>query len=226
VAGDPARAPTTPGGGAPTRPLVFATRNRGKLVELIELLRGAPTEIISVADAAARLGRELPDVVEDADTFAGNAAKKAREVAALTGWPALADDSGLEVDALAGAPGVYSARYAGLHGDDAANNARLLRELRDVPADRRTARFRSSLAVADPAGPLADALLTADGVCEGVILAAPRGTGGFGYDPLFYSPELGATFAEAGLGPKGHVSHRARAMAALAPRLLAYLATL
>ena len=208
------------------RPLVFATRNRGKLVELIELLAGAPVEVISVVDAAARLGRDLADVVEDADTFAGNAAKKAREVALATGWPALADDSGLEVDALGGAPGVHSARSAGSHGDDAATYARLLAALAGVPAERRTARFRSSLAVADPAGPLAERLLTADGVCEGLILDAPRGAGGFGYDPLFYAPDLGATFAEAGTGPKGHVSHRARAMATLAPGLLAYLRAL
>ena len=207
------------------RPLVFATRNRGKLVELIELLAGAPVEVLSVVDAAARLGRDLADVVEDADSFAGNAAKKAREVALATGWPALADDSGLEVDALSGAPGVHSARYAGQHGDDLANNARLLAALAGVPAAARTARFRSSLAVADPAGSLGDGLLNADGVCEGLILDAPRGAGGFGYDPLFFSPELGVTFAEAGTGPKGHVSHRARAMAGLAPRLLAYLAS-
>ncbi len=205
------------------RPLVFATRNHGKLVELRELLAGAPVEVLSIADAIARLGRDLPEVVEDADSFVGNAAKKAREIAAATGWPALADDSGLEVDALGGAPGVYSARYAGGHGDDAGNNRKLLAELAAVPAAARTARFHSALAVADPAGPLGDELLIADGRCEGVILEAPRGTGGFGYDPLFYCPELGATFAEAGLGPKGNVSHRARAMAALAPRLLAYL---
>ena len=208
------------------RPLVFATRNRGKLTELALLLAGAPVEILSVDDAAARLGREIPEVVEDADTFVGDAAKKAREVAAITGWPALADDSGLEVDALGGAPGVYSARYAGAQGDDAANNARLLRELAGVPPERRTARFHATLVLADPAGPLGDQLVTADGRCEGVILDAPRGTGGFGYDPLFYCPELGATFAEAGVGPKGHVSHRARAMAALAPRLIAYLRSL
>jgi XTP/dITP diphosphohydrolase len=207
------------------RPLVFATRNRGKLVELVELLRDAPVDVLSIDDAAARLGRDIPEVIEDADTFQGNAAKKAREVALATGWPALADDSGLEVDALGGAPGVYSARYAGAQGDDAANNARLLRELAGVPPERRTARFHSALVLADPAGPLGDELLSADGTCEGVILDAPRGTGGFGYDPLFYSPELGRTFAEAGVGPKGHVSHRARAMAALAPRLIEYLTT-
>lgn len=206
------------------RPLVFATRNRGKLVELHELLAGVPVEVVGVDEAARLLGRVVADVVEDADTFVGNAAKKARETALATGWPALADDSGLEVDALDGAPGVYSARWAGAQGDDAANNAKLLAALADVPAALRTARFRCALVLADPTGPLGDELVTADGVVEGVILDAPRGHGGFGYDPLFYCPEIGQTFAEAGVGPKGHVSHRARAMAALAPRLRAYLA--
>lgn len=207
------------------RPLVFATRNRGKLVELHELLGGGDLEILGVDEAARRLGRELPDVVEDADTFLGNAAKKAREIAALTGWPALADDSGLEVDALGGAPGVFSARWAGAHGDDAANNLKMVREMAGVPPERRTARFRCTLVLADPAGPLGDAIESADGVVEGLILDEPRGSGGFGYDPLFYCPEIGQTFAEAGVGPKGHVSHRARAMQALAPRLRAYLAS-
>ena len=206
------------------RPLVFATRNRGKLFELMALFDGSGLEVIDLREAAARLGRELPDTVEDAPTFAGNAAKKAREVAAATGWPALADDSGLEVDALGGAPGVYSARYAGQHGDDAANNAKLLEALAGVPAERRTAQFRCALAVADPAGLLGDGVMTAEGVVPGVILDAPRGTGGFGYDPLFYCAELGQTFAEAGVGPKGDVSHRARALASLFPHLRAYLA--
>ena len=206
------------------RPLVFATRNHGKLVELRALLVGAPCDVIDVAEAAARLGYELPDTVEDAPTFAGNAAKKAREVALATGWPALADDSGLEVDALGGAPGVYSARYAGRHGDDAANNAKLLAALAGVEPAQRTAQFRSALAFADPAGSLGADLLTSEGVVRGTLLEAPRGDGGFGYDPLFFSPELGQTFAEAGLGPKGQVSHRARAMAALAPLLEVYLA--
>lgn len=205
-----------------SRPLVFATRNRGKLVELRQLLAGA--EVLSVDEAAARLGREIPDVVEDADTFAGNAIKKAREVSAVTGLPALADDSGLEVDALGGAPGVYSARYAGEPADDAANNAKLLAALAGVPAARRTARFRAVLALADVAGPLGDEVLTADGACEGLVLEAPRGAGGFGYDPLFLVPSLGQTFAELGVGPKGQLSHRARAMAALRDRALAYLA--
>ena len=203
------------------RPLVFATRNKGKLVELRALLPGV--DVLSVDEAAAKLGREIPDVVEDADTFAGNAAKKAREVSQITGLPALADDSGLEVDALGGAPGVYSARYAGEGHNDAANNAKLIAALADVPEAKRTARFRAVLALADVSGKLGDRVITADGTCEGVILTAPRGTGGFGYDPLFFAPELGMTFAEAGVGPKSDLSHRARAMRAMKPQLLAYL---
>jgi XTP/dITP diphosphohydrolase len=204
-----------------SRPLVFATRNKGKLVELRALLPGI--DVLSLDEAAAKLGRDIPEVVEDADTFAGNAAKKAREVSQITGLPALADDSGLEVDALDGAPGVYSARYAGEGHDDAANNAKLISALTDVPEAKRTARFRAVLALADVTGKLGDRVITADGACEGVILTAPRGTGGFGYDPLFFAPELGMTFAEAGVGPKSDLSHRARAMRAMKPQLLAYL---
>lgn len=203
------------------RPLVFATRNQGKLVELRQLLPGV--DVLSIDEAAARLGVAIADVVEDADTFAGNASKKAREVSRVTGLPALADDSGLEVDALGGAPGVYSARYAGEPHSDARNNEKLLAELAGVPAARRTARFRAVLALADASGPLGDQVITADGTCEGVILDVPRGTGGFGYDPLFFSPELGMTFAEAGVGTKSELSHRARAMQAIKLRLLAYL---
>ncbi|HEY0988266.1 MAG TPA: non-canonical purine NTP pyrophosphatase [Kofleriaceae bacterium] len=206
-----------------SRPLVFATRNAGKLVELRQLL--PELDVLGIDEAAARLRRTIPEVVEDADTFAGNAARKAREVSAATGFPALADDSGLEVDALGGAPGVWSARYAGTAGD-AANNAKLLVALRDVPPERRTARFRAVLALADVSGPLDDAVITAEGVCEGVVLDAPRGTGGFGYDPLFLVPEIGQTFAELGVGPTGERSHRARAMQAMRPQLLAYLAKL
>jgi XTP/dITP diphosphohydrolase len=206
-----------------SRPLVFATRNRGKIIELRQLLPGI--DVVGVDDAITRLGRDIPDVDEDADTFVGNATKKAREVSAATGCPALADDSGLEVDALGGAPGVWSARYA-RHGDDAANNAKLLDALRDVPPDRRTARFRSVLALADVAGRLGDTVITADGACEGLVLDAPRGTGGFGYDPLFFFPALGQTFAELGVGTKGELSHRARAMQSIKPRLLAYLQSL
>jgi len=206
------------------RPLVFATRNHGKLVELRQLL--PDLDVLDIAQAAARLGREIPEVVEDADTFVGNAAKKAREVSAVTGLPALADDSGLEVDALGGAPGVYSARYAGEGADDSANNAKLLAALATVPAGQRTARFRASLVLADVTGPLGERTISADGVCEGVILEAPRGTGGFGYDPLFYVAALGQTFAEAGVGSKSDLSHRALAMKSIEPQLTAYLRSL
>jgi len=203
------------------RPLVFATRNKGKLVELRELLPNIA--VLSIDEAAQRIGKSIPEVTEDAATFAGNASKKAREVSAFTKLPALADDSGLEVDALDGAPGVISARFAGDAHDDAANNAKLLAALSGVAPDKRTARFRAVLALADATGPLGDRTITADGTCEGTILTAPRGTGGFGYDPLFFSPELGMTFAEAGIGPKSDLSHRARAMRAMKPQLLAYL---
>lgn len=202
-----------------SRPLVFATRNKGKLVEMRQLLPGV--DVLSIDEAAARIGREIPDVIEDADTFVGNAIKKAREVSAATGLPALADDSGLEVDALGGAPGVYSARYAGEPANDAANNAKLLVALTGIT--NRTARFRCSLALCDVAGALADRAITADGVCEGTILDEARGDGGFGYDPLFLF-DNGKTFAELGTAAKGEFSHRARAMAAIKAQLVTYLA--
>jgi XTP/dITP diphosphohydrolase len=195
--------------------LVAATRNQGKLVEIRELLADHELEVIGAIEAGA------PEIDEDGDTFAANAARKALGVARALGLPALADDSGLEVDALGGAPGVISARFAGPEADDVANNAKLLELLAGIPAAGRRARFRSVVALADPAV-LGDRVLDASGVCEGVILEAPRGQGGFGYDPLFFSPELGMTFAEAGVGKKHDVSHRARAMAALRPLLLAH----
>ena len=198
--------------------LVFATRNPGKLVELRELLAGLPIEVRSLDE----VDRSVPEVIEDGDTFEANARKKALEVSRATGLPALADDSGLEIDALDGRPGVHSARYAGAHGADEANNDKVLAELSDVPDDRRTARFRSVLALADVAGELGDEVVTSEGSCEGFILRERRGTGGFGYDPLFYAPELGCTFAEAGSGSKNQLSHRARAMKAMKPRILDY----
>jgi XTP/dITP diphosphohydrolase len=207
-----------------SRPLVFATRNHGKLVELRQLL--PEIDVLDIDAAARRLGREIPDVVEDARSFAGNAIKKAREVSAATGLPALADDSGLEVDALGGAPGVHSARYAGPHGDTAANNAKLLATLAGVRPERRTARFRAVLALADVAGPLGDEMISASGVCEGLILEAPRGTGGFGYDPLFLLPDRDQTMAELPSEEKNELSHRAKAMRAIKPHLLEYLARL
>lgn len=200
-------------------PLVFATRNEGKLIELRQLLVGI--DVIDVAEASRRLGREIPDTIEDADTFAGNAIKKAREVSDLSRWPALADDSGLEVDALGGAPGVYSARYSG-EGTEG-NKRKLLDALAGVAPALRTARFRCVLALADVHGRLGAETISADGTCEGTILEAPRGLGGFGYDPLFLLPS-GETMAEMDHATKNQVSHRGKAMQAIEPRLRAYLA--
>ena len=205
------------------RPLVFATRNAGKLRELRQLL--PDIDVIDVEQAATRVGHAIPETIEDADTFSGNAIKKAREVSQATGFPALADDSGLEVDALAGAPGVHSARYAGAH-DDAANNAKLIAALAGIPAARRSARYRAVLALADVAGPLGVETITADGTCEGSIIDTPRGTGGFGYDPHFLMPDGVHTMAELPADAKNAISHRGRAMRAIEPRLRAYLAKL
>lgn len=190
--------------GAPVREIVIATRNRHKLIEMRELLDGL--------DVRVRGLDEFPHLAiaeETGATFEENAQLKAESVARSTGLVALADDSGLMVDALGGLPGVMSARYAGRDGDHAANNAKLLRELAGVEAASRTARFVCVIAVA------AEGRKTEffRGECSGLILEEPRGSGGFGYDPLFYCPELGKTFAEA-YGQKQRLSHRARAMAA------------
>jgi len=197
--------------------LLFATRNPGKIVELRELLSDLPLRVRALGD-----GLECPEVEEDADSFTGNAIKKAKEVSTATGLAALADDSGLLVDALGGRPGVFSARFAGPNANDSDNNRKLLAELAGVADPERGARFRSVVAFADCAGALGQDVLTASGECEGLILSDPRGNGGFGYDPLFYVPELGQTFAELGVGTKNERSHRARAMRAMRPLLLQY----
>lgn len=184
---------------------MFATRNPGKLVELRQLLPGIA--VLDIDEAAARLGRAIPEVDEDADTFDGNAAKKAREVSAATGLPALADDSGLEVDALGGDPGVISARYAGEGASDADNNAKLLAELSGIHGPNRRARFRCVLALVAPDG----RELTADGRCEGFVLDAERGAGGFGYDPLFRPEGDTRALAEYSDEEKNAISHRGRA---------------
>lgn len=198
--------------------LLFATRNPGKIRELRALLADSGLQVLGLD----QIETDVPEVVEDGDTFVANAVKKARSVSRATGLPALADDSGLEVDALGGAPGVRSARYAGEHAQTADNNAKLLDALRDVPDPQRSARFRAVLALADVRGDLGEDAITETGTCEGRILRAPRGSGGFGYDPLFYVPERDATFAELDLDGKSAVSHRARAMAAMKPHLLRY----
>lgn len=190
---------------------VVATRNRGKLRELGPLLAGLGLELATIDELA-------PDAElrEDGDTFEANALAKARQAAAATGLPAIADDSGLEVEALAGAPGVHSARYAGLPSDDARNNGKLLAALAAVPAGARGARFRCVAAFVDPARGLE---IVRSGDCAGEILTAPRGSDGFGYDPLFLVPSLGRTMAELPLAEKNQLSHRAAAFNALAAAL-------
>jgi XTP/dITP diphosphohydrolase len=198
-----------------TTTLLIATTNQGKLREFSSLLAGLPLEFRSLLDDP----RDPPVVEEDCETYAGNASKKALAIARWAHLAAIADDSGLEVDALDGAPGVHSARYSGEPPDSDANITRLLTALRDVPEERRTARFRCVIVVARPDG----ATLTAEGMCEGRILSARRGDGGFGYDPVFLYPPLGQTFAEVPGDAKNLVSHRAQACAVLRPRLMAFL---
>jgi XTP/dITP diphosphohydrolase len=195
--------------------LVVATHNRGKLDELRSLLRGLDVEVLSVAEAVKR---EIT-VVEDGETFEANALKKARAVAAATMMLTLADDSGLEVDALGGAPGVRSARFAGERATDAENNAALLTALdaletdpmgAKLPRGAYTARFRCVLALVDPFVHDGEPFVV-EGVCGGQLTRTPRGSGGFGYDPLFLVDGTDKTMAELDDDEKNRVSHRARA---------------
>lgn len=190
--------------------IVLATRNENKVRELAAMLDDLPLRLESIASFA-----DAPEVEENGATFADNAVLKAKAAAQHTGLWAMADDSGLEVDALDGQPGVYSARFAGSHATDADNNEKLLRFMVDVPEERRTARFRCAIALASPDG----LVFVDEGTCEGRIAQAPRGDGGFGYDPLFIVPHLGRTFAELPPAEKDRISHRARALAAMRRRL-------
>jgi XTP/dITP diphosphohydrolase len=202
--------------------LVVATTNRGKLDELRLLLDGLPVEV----ESAAEVVRDPPEVVEDGDTFEANARKKALAVAHLTMMMTLADDSGLEVDALQGRPGVRSARFAHPRATDAENNAALLSALEPVGDAEKaglTARFRSVLALVDPFTNGGEPR-TVEGVCEGSITRTPRGSGGFGYDPLFVVADMGKTMAELDASEKNRISHRAKAFAALRPLLERVLA--
>jgi XTP/dITP diphosphohydrolase len=203
--------------------LVLASRNRKKGEELAQLLDPPwephgeqPRLIVQTLDAFP----DAPEVEEDADTFAGNARKKASETARALGSWVVADDSGLTVDALQGAPGVYSARYAGQHGDDAANNREVLEQLANVPDEQRGAAFVCALAVADPTGAIR---LEAEAACRGRIARELRGIGGFGYDPLFIIREYHQTFGELSALVKQQLSHRARACARLRPELMRLL---
>jgi len=200
--------------------LVVATRNAGKVRELHEMLAGlGGYEVVGLADLALPESPE-EDEVESFDTFEENALAKARYFAGRTGELALADDSGICVDALGGAPGVRSRRFAAAEEargkrQDEANNRHLLDRLRDVPDARRTARYVCAAALAWPDG----RELVRTGTCEGMILRAPRGTGGFGYDPLFYVAEEGMTFGELPAERKNALSHRGRAMRMVADAL-------
>jgi XTP/dITP diphosphohydrolase len=182
--------------------LVLATRNRHKVAELL-LLLGDPRLTIRTLDEFPG----APDVVEDGDTCEANAVKKARAIAEYTGLPAVADDTGLEVDALGGRPGVYAARYAGEHATYEDNCRKLLRELTGVSPAQRSARFLTVAAIALPSG----RVRVAQGVLDGMIAEEASGTLGFGYDPVFFVPELGQTLAQLSADQKNTISHRAKA---------------
>lgn len=198
------------------RDLLIATRNRKKKAELQEILAGWQVNLVSLDELEG-----MPEVDEDGTTFAANALKKARTMAELSGMITLADDSGLMVDALGGAPGIFSARFAGPECRDADNNAKLLDLMHEVPEAERTARFVCVIAVAIPGGEAQ----TVQGICEGTIITRPRGQKGFGYDPLFIPAGFTSTFAELGEDIKNRISHRGRALQAAKPLLQRLLNT-
>ncbi|MEA3545158.1 MAG: XTP/dITP diphosphatase [Thermodesulfobacteriota bacterium] len=191
--------------------LLVATKNQGKLKEINRLLTDAPIEIVGLEQII-----DPPEVVEDGDTFVANARKKAQEMAQFSSMLTLADDSGLVVDALNGAPGVSSARYAGKHGDDNANNRKLLSAMEQVEDKNRQAAFHCAMALAWPDG----RCKTYEGRVAGLIMRGKRGEGGFGYDPLFIVPEYGKTMAELPFEIKNRISHRGTALRKVIPLLL------
>jgi XTP/dITP diphosphohydrolase len=184
--------------------LVLATRNQDKIIEIREALADLPIKILSVADFPA-----APEVIEDGETLEANAIKKALAIHRHTNLPAVADDTGLMVDALNGAPGVYSNRFAGPNATYSDNVKKLLRSMEGFPALQRTAEFRSVMALA-----VDGKTYCVDGRCRGEITFAPRGNSGFGYDPVFLVPELNKTFAELTIAEKNQISHRGRALTA------------
>ena len=199
-----------------TRRLLVASHNKGKVREYAEILGDMGIDWLTLDEAGV-----AEDVAETEDTFRGNAVMKATAYARQTGLLTLADDSGLAVDALGGRPGVLSARYGGPGTTAVDRYQLLLAELRDVPAERRTARFHCVTALA---APHCELIGTADGVCEGVIALEPSGVGGFGYDPVFFLPPYGLTMAQLDAAEKNRISHRGRAAAAIAPLLRRALA--
>lgn len=187
--------------------LAIASRNPGKVREILAICADWPVEWLTATDDPLR----WPDVEETGQTYLENAALKARAVAAATGVPAVADDSGIEVDALGGGPGPRSARYAGDGASDEQNLRTLIRALAGIPESGRTARYRCVAAVASPDGDVA----SAEATCEGTLIAAPRGSGGFGYDPIFVPEGWDRTMAELAPEEKDRISHRGRAFRAL-----------
>jgi XTP/dITP diphosphohydrolase len=195
--------------------IVLATGNEGKIREIRKIFGDLPLRWVTMREVAATVGTKPPDVVEDGETFLDNALLKARAIYRWSGLPALADDSGLQVDALQGAPGVYSARFAGEDATDSLNTSLLLDRLSTTPTSLRTARFRAVIALVFSG----DQYVVADGACEGHIASDPAGAGGFGYDPVFIPASKDQTFAELGAEYKDRVSHRARALEQLRPLL-------
>ena len=193
--------------------LLVATTNPGKFAEVKDFLRQLPLEVLSLSDLAT-----WPKIIEDGATFEENALKKARSLAEYSGYLTLADDSGLEVDALNGAPGIYSARYCGEEGNDKKNNEKLMHELREISEEKRTGRFVCALALCAPKAHGMKEWTVRDS-CEGRISFELKGENGFGYDPLFFYPSLGKTFGEIDRAIKATVSHRGKALRKLAEML-------
>lgn len=196
--------------------LVVATKNKKKLKEIKDILEGLDLRITSIANYPGR-----PRIVENGKTFQANAVKKATKIARFTGRLTLGEDSGLCVDALHGAPGIYSSRFSGKDKSDLKNNLKLLRLLKDLPPAKRKARYVCSVALADKSGIIG----VREGKCFGLIGFQMKGKAGFGYDPLFIIPKYKKTFAQLGLGIKHKMSHRYRALTKIKPLIVAYLKT-
>jgi XTP/dITP diphosphohydrolase len=205
---------------SPTATLVLATRNQGKIREfrrILDAISNGAINLVGLEEFA-----HTTEVEETGSTFKENALLKARSICAETGLPAIADDSGLCVDALDGAPGIYSARYAGVHGDDLGNNAKLLRELANVPEDKRSAHFTCAAALVLPDG----REHVTEEIFEGSILFAPIGDQGFGYDPLFRPEGLSISSAQMSADEKDLISHRGKSLRAIAPHVISLLTSL
>jgi XTP/dITP diphosphohydrolase len=203
-------------GNANPQEVVIATRNPGKFREIKAILSSLPLKFLSLEDFP-----DIPEVVEDGATFAENAGKKAKTIADFTGRPAIADDSGLAVDALQGRPGVFSSRYAGEGATDRERCQKLLEEMASIPEGKRQARFVCAMAVALPRGRME----VVEGECRGRVTSAPRGKRGFGYDPIFFVPQFGKTMAELEPEEKNRISHRGRALEKLKALLPEFLSS-